>query len=307
MASPRRTTATGSGSPRWALTRRQRRAGCTTRRCRRSALTPTEATSADGFPSSKRCPPDTWLSRGGCRKHSSATPAAGSATTIPSRSSIMRRSAGARSCAMGPRASARDQQCNQKGARAMARTVITGATGTIGSALSNALMARGDQVVALSRNPSRARAALGDAVEHHAWPDPKQAPPPAEALSGADVVLHLLGEPIAQRWNAQVKREIEESRVLSTRMLVAGLKNLAAHERPSVLVSQSATGYYGAHGDEPLDEDAPAGDDFLAGVVVAWESEAHAIAGDMRVVCTRTGVVLSPSGGALGTMLPFFR
>ena len=189
----------------------------------------------------------------------------------------------------------------------MARTVITGATGTIGSALSNALMARGDQVVALSRNPSRARAALGDAVEHHAWPDPKQAPPPAEALSGADVVLHLLGEPIAQRWNAQVKREIEESRVLSTRMLVAGLKNLAAHERPSVLVSQSATGYYGAHGDEPLDEDAPAGDDFLAGVVVAWESEAHAIAGDMRVVCTRTGVVLSPSGGALGTMLPFFR
>jgi uncharacterized protein (TIGR01777 family) len=189
----------------------------------------------------------------------------------------------------------------------MARTVITGATGTIGSALSNALMARGDQVVALSRNPSRARAALGDAVEHHAWPYPKQAPPPAEALSGADVVLHLLGEPIAQRWNAQVKREIEESRVLSTRMLVAGLKNLPAHERPSVLVSQSATGYYGAHGDEPLDEDAPAGDDFLAGVVVAWESEAHAIAGEMRVVCTRTGVVLSPSGGALGTMLPFFR
>jgi uncharacterized protein (TIGR01777 family) len=74
-----------------------------------------------------------------------------------------------------------------------------------------------------------------------------------------------------------------------------------------VLVSQSATGYYGPHGDEPLDEEAPAGDDFLAGVVVAWEREAQAAPSDVRVVCTRTGVVLSPRGGALGTMLPFFR
>ena len=190
----------------------------------------------------------------------------------------------------------------------MAKTVITGATGTIGSALSRALTAQGDQVVALSRNPSRARGVLGDGVEHHAWPDPKQAPPPAAALAGADAVIHLLGEPIAQRWNAEVKREIEESRVLTTRMLAQGLQALEPGQRPGVLVSQSATGWYGAHGDEPLDEDATApGDDFLAGVVVAWEREARALDGEMRVVCTRTGVVLSPSGGALGTMLPFFK
>jgi uncharacterized protein (TIGR01777 family) len=189
----------------------------------------------------------------------------------------------------------------------MPKTVITGATGTIGRALVRALTAQGDQVVALSRNPGRAQGALGDGVEHHAWPDPKQAPPPAQALAGADAVIHLLGEPIAQRWSARVKREIEESRVLSTRMLVQGLRDLSAAERPSVLVSQSATGYYGPHGEEPIDEDAGPGDDFLAAVVVKWEHEANLIAGDMRVVCTRTGVVLSPSGGALGTMLPFFR
>ena len=189
----------------------------------------------------------------------------------------------------------------------MAQTVITGATGTIGAALARALTAQGDQVVALSRNPGRAQGALGDGVVHHAWPEPKQAPPPADALAGADAVIHLLGEPIAQRWSATVKREIEASRVLSTRMLVQGLRELPAADRPSVLVSQSATGYYGPHGDEPVQEDAPAGEDFLAGVVAQWEREANAIAGDMRVVCTRTGVVLSPSGGALSTMLPFFR
>lgn len=189
----------------------------------------------------------------------------------------------------------------------MARIVITGATGTIGGALARALAAQADQVVALSRDPQRAQGVLGAGVEHHSWPDPKGAPPPAEALAGADAVIHLLGEPIAQRWNDEVKREIEASRVLSTRMLVAGLNALVGAERPATLVSQSATGYYGAHGDEPLGEDAPPGDDFLAGVVAAWEREAQAVEGDVRVVCTRTGVVLSPSGGALATMLPFFR
>jgi uncharacterized protein (TIGR01777 family) len=189
----------------------------------------------------------------------------------------------------------------------MARTVITGATGTIGRALSRALIAQGDQVVALSRNPDRAAGVLSDGVEHHAWPEPKQAPPPAGALAGADVVIHLLGEPIAQRWNAQVKREIEESRVLSTRMLVRAINDLPAAERPGALVSQSAIGYYGPHGEEPVEEDARPGTDFLAGVVVAWEKEAGGVEGDVRVTHTRTGVVLSPSGGALATMLPFFR
>jgi uncharacterized protein (TIGR01777 family) len=96
--------------------------------------------------------------------------------------------------------------------------------------------------------------------------------------------------------------------VLGTRNLVAGLAALPAGERPRVLVSQSAVGYYGAHGDEPVDEAAPAGGDFLAHVVADWEAEALAAAElGVRVVTTRTGVVLSSGGGALQKMLPFFK
>jgi uncharacterized protein (TIGR01777 family) len=95
--------------------------------------------------------------------------------------------------------------------------------------------------------------------------------------------------------------------VLGTRSLVAGLHALRDGERPRVLVSQSASGYYGPRGDERVDEDSAAGSDFLAGVVAEWEGEARAAEDLLRVVCTRTGVVLSPSGGALARMLPFFR
>ena len=189
----------------------------------------------------------------------------------------------------------------------MARVVITGATGTIGSALVATLTAQGDQVVALSRNPDKARQKLGDGVEHHAWPQPKSSPPPAPALTGADAVIHLLGEPLDKRWTEDVKREIEQSRVLGTRQLVAGLTQLPQERRPAVLVSQSATGYYGARGEEEVTEADGPGDDFLAGVVVAWEREAEQVPAGVRLVLTRTGVVLSPSGGALGSMLPFFR
>jgi uncharacterized protein len=187
------------------------------------------------------------------------------------------------------------------------RVVITGATGTIGTALSAALHARGDHVAALSRDADRGRRALGPGVEVHAWPDPLVAPPPADALRGSDAVVHLLGEPVAQRWNNDSKRRIRESRVLATRQVVAGLTALADGERPHVLVSQSATGYYGPRGDEPLDESAPAGADFLADVVSAWEHEARQAESDMRVSLTRTGIVLSPNGGALAKMLPFFK
>jgi uncharacterized protein (TIGR01777 family) len=100
---------------------------------------------------------------------------------------------------------------------------------------------------------------------------------------------------------------IRASRVAGTRSLVQGLLALAPERRPSTLISQSATGYYGPHGDEQLAEDAPAGHDFLAGVVLAWEREALVAAPNLRVVLTRTGVVLSPEGGALAKMLPFFR
>jgi uncharacterized protein len=187
------------------------------------------------------------------------------------------------------------------------RIAITGATGLIGETLVKALRDRGDQVVALSRDADRARQKLGQEVEAHAWPNPTGTPPPEAALAGADAVVHLLGEPVAQRWTSESKEAIRRSRVASTRCLVDGLLALAPDRRPAALVSQSASGFYGPRGDEPLSEDAPPGDDFLAGVVVGWEGEAMRAAAELRVAVTRTGVVLSPEGGALAKMLPFFR
>ena len=211
----------------------------------------------------------------------------------------------------------------------MKRVVVTGASGMIGATVCRALIRRGDRPVALSRDPARSAAGSGpdsasrsgfassadaypDAdpdpgIEWHAWSDPLTAPPPAAALEGAHGIIHLLGEPVSQRWSAEAKRRIHDSRVLSTRMLVAGLAELAAEQRPAVLVSQSATGYYGPRGTEELDEHAAPGHGFLAGVVAAWEQEALSAAPACRVAVTRTGVVISPAGGALAKMLPFFR
>ncbi|MGI8428968.1 MAG: TIGR01777 family oxidoreductase [Solirubrobacteraceae bacterium] len=189
----------------------------------------------------------------------------------------------------------------------MTRVVITGATGMIGRALTSAVLTRGDEVVALTRDKRRGREALGDPVEVYAWPAPSEAPPPEAALRGADAVVNLLGETVAQRWTPQAKRAIHDSRVLGTRSLVAGLEALSSAHRPSVLVSQSAIGFYGPHDDQPVDEESSAGSDFLAQVVLAWEREALAAVQQTRVVLTRTGVVLSPDGGALAKMLPFFR
>ena len=136
-----------------------------------------------------------------------------------------------------------------------------------------ALRERGDEVTVLSRNPERAREAFGGDVEAHAW-DPTAGPAPAEALAGRDAVVHLAGENVAQRWSEDAKRRILESREQGTRHLVEGLR--AAEPRPAALVSSSAVGYYGPHGDEQLPEDTPPGDDFLARVCVAWEREAPA-------------------------------
>jgi uncharacterized protein len=186
------------------------------------------------------------------------------------------------------------------------RVAVTGATGTIGRALVTALTARGDDVTALSRNADRAERALN--VDAAAWADPKSSPPPAEALSGRDAVVNLLGEQIAQRWSDDAKREIRDSRVVSTRNLVSAIAELPEAERPGVLVSQSGAGWYGHRGDERLDESAPAGDDFLARLSVDWEAEARrAEELGVRVVVNRCGMVLSPTGGALAKMLPFFK
>jgi uncharacterized protein len=189
------------------------------------------------------------------------------------------------------------------------RVTVTGATGLIGTALVETLQRLGAEVTVLSRDAGRAREQIGRAglapVQAFDW-DPLGEPAPAAALSGRDAVAHLAGENIAQRWSARAKAAIRDSRVTGTRNLVAGLAD--SEQRPGVLVSSSAIGYYGARGEEPLDEDAAPGRDFLSQVCVAWEAEAEKAAElGLRVVHVRTGVVLARAGGALQKMLPPFR
>jgi uncharacterized protein (TIGR01777 family) len=185
------------------------------------------------------------------------------------------------------------------------RVTITGATGLLGTHVLAALRERGDEVTVLTRAPERARTQLGSDVDAVRW-DPLQAPPPAHALAGRDAVVHLAGEPVAQRWSSRARTAIRDSRVRGTANLVAGLA--ACEDRPAALVHASAIGYYGAHGEEPIDEDVAPGTDFLARVCSEWEAEA-AKASDLglRVVAVRTGVVLDTHGGALAKMLPPFR
>ena len=174
------------------------------------------------------------------------------------------------------------------------RVAVSGASGLIGRALTDALRARGDRVVALGRRS-------GDLT----W-DPELGPPPPSALEGADAFVHLAGEPIAARWSASRKRRILDSRVVGTRHAVEGLR--AADPRPGTFVCASGVGYYGDRGDEPLDERSAPGGDFLAGVCVAWEAEARrATELGVRVASLRTGVVLAREGGALPMLARPFR
>ncbi len=186
---------------------------------------------------------------------------------------------------------------------------VTGATGLIGPRVIGVLQSRGAEVSVLSRDADRARERLAASglqpVQAFDW-DLMSEPAPAQALEGRDAVIHLAGENIAQRWSAQAKQAIRETRVTGTRNLLAGLEQ--TDSRPGALVSSSGVGYYGPHGEEPLDEEAPAGSDFLARICVDWEQEAaRASALGMRVSLIRTGVVLDRDGGALEKMLPPFR
>jgi uncharacterized protein (TIGR01777 family) len=125
-------------------------------------------------------------------------------------------------------------------------------------------------------------------------------------LREADVVIHLAGEPVAQRWTAEARQRIRESRVTGTRKLVEAMATLS--RRPEALICASAIGYYGSRGDEILTESSAPGSGFLPEVCIAWEREAQAAeAFGMRVVRVRIGIVLDAGGGALQRMLPPFR
>lgn len=175
--------------------------------------------------------------------------------------------------------------------------VVSGASGLVGRALAAGLRESGSRVRALTRGTP--------GPGEIAW-DPAAGRIDATALEGATAVVHLAGEQIAERWTAEKKRRIRESRVQGTRTLVRALASLRAP--PEVLVSASAVGYYGDRGDEPLHERSAPGDDFLAGVTRAWEEEARAAeASGIRVVRLRFGVVLDRGGGALRRLLLPFR
>ena len=176
---------------------------------------------------------------------------------------------------------------------------VTGSSGLVGRALTHFLTTGGHRVLRLTR---RRDARTDDALH---W-NPRTGEIDADALAGADAVVHLAGASIAGgRWTEDRKKVIRESRVGGTELLARTLASLPSG--PRVLVSASAVGYYGNRGDDKLDETAPPGGGFLAEVTKAWEAatEPAARAG-IRVVRLRTGVVISPAGGALGQMLlPF--
>jgi uncharacterized protein (TIGR01777 family) len=175
---------------------------------------------------------------------------------------------------------------------------ITGATGLVGSALAAALRGSGSKVHRLVRGAPR------DAGDIR-W-DPATGTLDAAALEGVDVIVNLAGEPIAQRWTNDVRDRIRRSRVEGTQLLARTIGAMASP--PRLLLSGSAVGVYGDRGDELLDESSAAGSDWLAGVAHEWEGAAMAAASEhTRVVVLRTGVVISPRGGALARLLPPFR
>ena len=184
------------------------------------------------------------------------------------------------------------------------KILMTGVTGLIGRVLAQRLTAAGHQVSGFSRTPEKAGKLAVEKL--YQW-EPQTGPPPPESLTGVDAIVHLAGEPVADgRWSDERKKAIRDSRVLSTRNLVEGVRVAAA--KPSVFVSSSAVGIYGDRGDEVLEEGSAPANDFLARVCLEWEAEAEgARALGLRTVEIRTGVVLSKTGGALAKMLPAFK
>ncbi len=178
---------------------------------------------------------------------------------------------------------------------------ISGASGLIGTHLSHLLGVAGHTAIPLVRDREGAAASGG------VYFSPAKGEIDAEALRGLDAVVHLAGEPIqAVRWTSEKKRAIQESRVAGTELLANTMAGL--HDGPETLVCASAVGFYGGRGDEILDEGSSAGRGFLAETVKLWEGATRRAEGSgLRVVKIRTGLVISPAGGALPKMLWAFK
>lgn len=176
------------------------------------------------------------------------------------------------------------------------RIAITGASGLIGSALVGFLKSEGHTVQRLVR-----RAPVSP--EEIQW-DPKTGYVDIEALRGVDAIIHLAGAGVGdKRWSRKYKAEILNSRLLGT----TAIAKAVAEVKPQVFISASAIGWYGESGNRAVVESDRAGDDFLAAVCREWEGAADLAGSDVRTVKIRTGLVLDPTGGALGKMLPLFR
>ncbi len=178
------------------------------------------------------------------------------------------------------------------------KTLITGASGLVGTALQKDFEERGYEILLASRSEPKGENFVEWSIED-GFAEP-------EKLEGLDAVVHLAGESVnGLRWTDDKKKAIRDSRVTGTRTLVKTLSQL--ENRPKVLVAASAIGFYGERGNEELTESSTAGDTFLADVAKDWEAEARrAEDAGIRTVLLRTGIVLSKDGGALGTMLlPF--
>jgi uncharacterized protein (TIGR01777 family) len=177
------------------------------------------------------------------------------------------------------------------------RCIVSGGTGFIGRRIVDLLKRHGHSVAVWTRKSE------GD--QRYVW-DPLKGEPSPESLEGIEGIIHLAGEPVAQRWNNEVRARIRDSRVLGTRRLVEALSRQA--RQPSVLVSTSAIGIYGDRGDEILTESSRPGSGFLVDVCKGWEAEAdRAKELGIRVARLRIGFVLGKGGGALGQMVPIFK
>ncbi len=187
----------------------------------------------------------------------------------------------------------------------MKKVLVTGGTGFIGRRVCDALQTKDYVVNVVSRDTERAKEKLQSVEKIYAW-SPETEQLPTDAISDTHAVINLAGESIAGRWNAKKKQRIRDSRVQSTRNLVASLAS--SESKPDVLVCASAIGLYGATGDDSFTEESPTGTDFLAEVCQEWEAEGQKASElGIRVVHVRIGLVLGIGGGLLDQVLPPFK